>query len=124
LKQRGAPVAANKVLKAIRPFCAGAFGRAVLDRSPADDIPMPTDRRTGLADTRPSDKISTAVIGEPYWRICWHRDIVGRRAIQHSSPDAPAQKGLDGFQNLVGSDWRAALFNRDTTSMMSRLPIS
>jgi integrase len=42
VEQRGAPVAANKVLKAIKTFLRWCVGRAVLDRSPADDIPMPT----------------------------------------------------------------------------------
>jgi len=45
----------------------------------------------------------------------WHSDIVGRRAIQHSSPDAPsAKKGLGGPQHLVGGAWRAALLGPRT----------
>src|SRR6202165_4370856 len=41
IEQRGAPVAANKALKAIKTFFRWCVGRAVLDRSPADGIPLP-----------------------------------------------------------------------------------
>ena len=42
IEQRGAPVAANKALKAIKTFFRWSVGRAVLDRSPADGVPLPT----------------------------------------------------------------------------------
>jgi integrase len=42
VEQRGAPVAANKTLKAIKTFLRWCVGRAVLEQSPADGIPMPT----------------------------------------------------------------------------------
>jgi integrase len=42
IEQRGAPVAANKALKAIKTFLRWCVGRAVLDQSPADGIPLPT----------------------------------------------------------------------------------
>jgi integrase len=42
IERRGAPVAANKVLKAIKTFLRWCVGRAVLDRSPADGVPLPT----------------------------------------------------------------------------------
>lgn len=42
IEQRGAPVAANKALKAIKTFLRWCVGRAVLDRSPADGVPLPT----------------------------------------------------------------------------------
>jgi site-specific recombinase XerC len=41
IEQRGAPVAANKALKAIKTFFRWCVGRAVLDRSPADGVPLP-----------------------------------------------------------------------------------
>jgi hypothetical protein len=40
--QRGAPGAANKALKLIKTFFGWCVGRAVLDRSPAEGIPLPT----------------------------------------------------------------------------------
>jgi integrase len=42
IEQRGAPIAANKTLKTLKTFLRWCVGRAVLDRSPADGVPMPT----------------------------------------------------------------------------------
>jgi hypothetical protein len=42
IEQRGAPVAANKALKVVKTFLRWCVGRALLDRSPADGIPLPT----------------------------------------------------------------------------------
>jgi integrase len=41
IEQRGAPVAANKTLKTIKTFLRWCVGRAVLDQSPADGVPLP-----------------------------------------------------------------------------------
>jgi integrase len=40
--QRGAPIAANKTLKSIKTFLRWCVGRAVLDQSPAEGVPLPT----------------------------------------------------------------------------------
>ena len=40
--ERGAPLAANKVLKSMKTFLNWCVGRAVLDHSPADGVPFPT----------------------------------------------------------------------------------
>src|SRR5262249_22732893 len=42
IEQRGAPVAANKTLKSIKTFCQWCVGRAILDQSPAEGVPLPT----------------------------------------------------------------------------------
>ena len=42
IEQRGAPVAANKTLKSIKTFLRWCVGRAVLDQSPAEGVPLPT----------------------------------------------------------------------------------
>ena len=42
IEQRGAPVAANKALKSVKTFLRWCVGRAVLDQSPAEGIPLPT----------------------------------------------------------------------------------
>jgi hypothetical protein len=49
VEQRGAPVAANKTLKAIKTFLRWCVGRAVLDQSPAEGIPLPPRRSPGIA---------------------------------------------------------------------------
>jgi site-specific recombinase XerC len=41
IEQRGAPIAANKTLKTLKTFLRWCVGRAVLDQSPADGIPLP-----------------------------------------------------------------------------------
>src|ERR1700693_6131019 len=46
IEQRGAPVAANKALKSIKTFFRWCIGRAVLDRSPADGVPLPAKQVT------------------------------------------------------------------------------
>src|SRR6266851_1979985 len=50
IEQRGALIAANKALKATRTFLRWCVGRAVLDQSPADGVPLPAKearRRAG-----------------------------------------------------------------------------
>jgi integrase len=42
IEQRGAPVAANKTLKSLKTFLRWCVGRAVLDLSPAEGVPLPT----------------------------------------------------------------------------------
>jgi integrase len=42
IEQRGAPAAANKALKSIKIFLSWCVGRAVLDQSPAEGVPLPT----------------------------------------------------------------------------------
>jgi len=41
IDQRGAPVAANKTLKSLKTFLRWCIGRAVLDQSPAEGVPLP-----------------------------------------------------------------------------------
>jgi integrase len=41
IDQRGAPVAANKMLKSIKTFLSWCVGRAILEKSPADGVPLP-----------------------------------------------------------------------------------
>jgi hypothetical protein len=40
VEQRGASVAANKTLKAIKTFLRWCVGRAIIDQSPAEDLPL------------------------------------------------------------------------------------
>src|SRR5215467_6123969 len=42
IEQRGAPVAANKALKVTKTFLRWCVGRAVLDQSPAEGVPLPS----------------------------------------------------------------------------------
>jgi integrase len=41
IEWRGAPAAANKALKSIKTFLKWCVGRAILDRSPAEGVPLP-----------------------------------------------------------------------------------
>src|SRR5262249_6061164 len=42
IEQRGAPAAANKTLKVTKTFLRWCVGRAVLDKSPAEGVPLPS----------------------------------------------------------------------------------
>jgi integrase len=42
IEQRGAPIAANKTLKSIKTFLRWCVGRAVIDQSPAENVPLPS----------------------------------------------------------------------------------
>jgi integrase len=73
IEQRGAPVAANKTLKTLKTFLRWCVGRAVLDRSPADEVPLPAkeiSRDRILADNELARVIIAArKIGGPYGGI-------------------------------------------------------
>jgi integrase len=83
IEQRGAPVAANKALKAIKTFLRWCVGRAVLDRSPSDDIPLPTKeiaRDRVLSDDELARVIMAArQIGGPYGGIVELLALTGQR---------------------------------------------
>jgi integrase len=83
IEQRGAPVAANKALKAIKTFLRWCVGRAVLDRSPADGVPLPTKevaRDRVLSDDELALTIVAArQIGGPYGNIVEVLALTGQR---------------------------------------------
>ena len=60
IEQRGAPVAANKTLKSIKTFFRWCVGRAVLDQSPAEGVPLPSKEvaRDRVLDDRSSPRSS------------------------------------------------------------------
>jgi integrase len=73
IEQRGAPIAANKTLKTLKTFLRWCVGRAVLDQSPADGIPLPAkeiSRDRILADYELAQVVIAArKIGGPYGGI-------------------------------------------------------
>src|SRR5260370_4475034 len=73
IEQRGAPIAANKTLKIIKTFLRWCVGRAVLDQSPADGVPLPAkeiSRHRVLVDDELARVIIAArKIGGPYGGI-------------------------------------------------------
>jgi hypothetical protein len=83
IEQRGTPVAANKALKTIRTFLRWCVGRAVLDRSPAEGVPMPakeTARDRILSDDELARVIIAArKIGGPYGGIVELLALTGQR---------------------------------------------
>ena len=108
IEQRGAPVAANKALKAIKTFFRWCVGRAVLDRSPADGVPLPAKqvaRDRVLSDDELARVIIAArQIGGPYGDIVemlalpasaakkW-RAAPGKRSIWRREPGSFLQSG-------------------------------
>jgi integrase len=83
IEQRGAPVAANKALKSIKTFLGWCVGRAVLDRSPADGVPLPIKEVTRdrvLNDDELARVIAAArQIGGPYGGIVELLALTGQR---------------------------------------------
>jgi integrase len=83
IEQRGAPVAANKALKTIKTFFRWCVGRAVLDRSPADGVPLPTKevaRDRVLSDDELARIIRAArQIGDRYGGIVEMLALTGQR---------------------------------------------
>src|SRR5882672_3826101 len=73
IEQRGAPSAANKALKSLKTFLRWCVGRAVLDQSPAEGVPLP--KKEVARDRVLSDEELTQVIlaarriGGPYGGI-------------------------------------------------------
>jgi integrase len=83
IEQRGAPAAANKALKATKTFLRWCVGRAVLDQSPAEGVPLPwkeVPRDRVLADNELADVILAArKIGGPYGGIVELLALTGQR---------------------------------------------
>ena len=83
IELRGAPVAANKTLKSIKTFLRWCVGRAVLDQSPAENVPLPSKeiaRDRVLDDDELAQVILAArKIGGPYGDIVELLALTGQR---------------------------------------------
>ncbi|MFL6824084.1 MAG: tyrosine-type recombinase/integrase [Xanthobacteraceae bacterium] len=83
IEQRGAPVAANKALKATKTFLRWCVGRAVLDQSPAEGVPLPSKEvaRDRVLDDNELAHIILAArkIGGPYGGIVELLALTGQR---------------------------------------------
>ncbi|AEI01836.1 integrase [Afipia carboxidovorans OM5] len=83
IEQRGAPIAANKMLKTIKTFFRWCVGRALLDRSPADGVPLPAKqvaRDRVLSDDELVRVILAArQLGGPYGNIVEMLALTGQR---------------------------------------------
>jgi len=83
IEQRGAPVAANKALKSIKTFLRWCVGRAILDQSPAEGVPLPSKevaRDRALDDDELAQVILAArQIGGPYGGIVELLALTGQR---------------------------------------------
>jgi integrase len=83
IQQRGAPVAANKALKSIKTLPRWCVGRAVLDQSPAEGVPLPTKvvaRDRVLTDDELTQVILAArKLDCPYGRVVELLALSGQR---------------------------------------------
>src|SRR5712675_2383323 len=83
VEQRGAPGAANKTLKSTKTFLRWCVGRAILDRSPAEGIPLPSKmvaRDRILTDQELAQVIRAArKMGGPYGGIVELLALTGQR---------------------------------------------
>jgi hypothetical protein len=62
IEHRGAPIAANKALKTIKTFLRWCVGRAVLDQSPADGIPLPS-KESARDRVLSDDELARVIVG-------------------------------------------------------------
>ena len=83
IMQRGAPGSANKTLKSLKTFLGWCVGQAVLDRSPADGVPLPMREvaRDRVLDDFELAQILVAArtIGGPYGGIVELLALTGQR---------------------------------------------
>jgi integrase len=83
VEQRGAPIAANKTLKSIKTFLRWCVGRAVLDQSPAEGVPLPAKEiaRDRVLDDQELTRVVLAArqIGGPYGGIVEFLALTGQR---------------------------------------------
>jgi integrase len=83
VEQRGAPVAANKTLKSIKTFLRWCVGRAVLNQSPAEGVPLPSKEvsRDRVLDDNELGQIILAArtISGPYGGIVEFLALTGQR---------------------------------------------
>jgi integrase len=83
IEQRGAPVAANKTLRSIKTFLRWCVGRAVLDQSPAEGVPLPAKEvtRDRVLDDEELARIILGArqIGGPYGGIVEFLALTGQR---------------------------------------------
>ena len=79
----GLPVAANKTLKSIKTFLRWCVGRAVLDQSPAEGVPLPAKEvaRDRVLDDQELAQVILAAreIGGPYGGIVELLALTGQR---------------------------------------------
>ena len=106
IEQRGAPSAANKTLKSIKTFLRWCVGRAVLDQSPAEGVPLPAKevaRDRVLNDQELAQVILAARrIGGPYGGIVEFLALTGPAPRRGRSDDVgrarPRTASLDAAQ--------------------------
>ena len=83
IEQRGAPAAANKTLKSIKTFLRWSVGRAILDQSPAEGVPLPAKevaRDRVLSDRELAQVVLAARrMGGPYGGIAELLVLTGQR---------------------------------------------
>jgi integrase len=83
IEQRGAPGAANKTLKSLKTFLRWCVGRAVLDQSPAEGVPLPAKEvaRDRVLDDKELAQIILAArkMGNPYGGIVELLALTGQR---------------------------------------------
>src|SRR3974390_1048853 len=83
IEQRGAPATANKTLKSIKAFLRWCVGRAILDQSPAEGVPLPAKevaRDRVLSDKELAQVVLAARgIGGPYGGLVQFLALTGQR---------------------------------------------
>jgi integrase len=83
IEQRGAPIGANKALKSLKTFLRWCVGRAILDQSPAEGVPLPAKEvtRDRVLDDKELAQVILAArkMGGPYGGIVELLALTGQR---------------------------------------------
>jgi Arm DNA-binding domain/Phage integrase family len=83
IEQRGAAIAANKAVKSIKTFLRWWVGRAVLDQSPAEGVPLPTKLAARYRVLNDQELVQVILAARkmdgPYGRIVELLAITGQR---------------------------------------------
>ena len=125
IEQRGALSAANKTLKSLKTFLRRCVGRAVLDQSPAEGVPLPAKevaRDRILLDQELAQGIVAArEIGGPYGAIVEFLAPTGQRREEvtpmtsdeldmaqrvSTLPKSRTKNGKEHLAHLTASGWR------------------
>ena len=129
IEQRGAPASANKTLKSLKTFLSWCIGRAVLDKSPAEGVPLPAKqiaRDRVLNDRELAQVIFAArLMGGSYAGIIEFLALTGQRReevaqltweeldLAHRTWTIPAQRSKNGKAHVVHlSDQALAVLKR------------
>jgi integrase len=130
IDERGAPAAANKTLKSIKKFLRWCAGQAIIEQSPADDVPLPAktvSRDRVLSDEELVQVLRAArIIGDPYCGIVELLTLTGQRReevarMQWEEVDLPRHAWTVPGSRTKNAKSHAVHLSRQSIAVLDRL---